>query len=468
MRQLEVALSVIARRLEHMFDHGMSSLTPGSPAPGGDVRALTTFLSAVPVAADPKDGIDQIDELERLKSAICAKQARITHEIDQHRQAQAEARRMLAPGRRLPSPDAGVGTEIGLARRESPHEGRRKLNLARALLRDLPETLAALERGDLNERRAEIIAIETSDLDAAQRRSVDAAVYGRLDGLGDAEVRDVVRREVLSRDGEGWLARHARARAKRRVSGHIIGDGMGHLSAVLPATDLSLIMTSLNHAAETARAGGDDRGRAQIVADTLIERLGGLSRGTTPPPTALKVLVSAETLLGDSDEPGYVLGAGYVPASIARRLASAGAQHLGSTIQRLFAEPATGALIAMESASSFFRGSLADVIDLRDRRCRSPFCNAPIRHRDHVVARARGGETSLANAQGLCEGCNYAKESPGWHHEPVADPLAVTEILVTTPTGHLHRSRAPDLPIPRRASSPAERRVACELLGRAA
>ena len=31
-----------------------------------------------------------------------------------------------------------------------PHEGRRKLRLARALLTDLPETLAALERGDLS------------------------------------------------------------------------------------------------------------------------------------------------------------------------------------------------------------------------------------------------------------------------------------------------------------------------------
>ena len=436
-------------------------------SPAEEVRALRAALVDMSLATDPKDGVDQIDELERLKSAICATQARIAHEIDQHRQAQAAARRMLEPRRRWPNPDAGLGMELGLARRESPHEGRRKLRLARALLGDLPGTLAALERGDLNERRAEIIASETADLDAAQRRGVDAAVCQGLDGLGDADLRDLVRREVLSRDEEGWLARHARARAKRRVSGRIIGDGMGHLSAVLPATDLSMIMSSLNDAAETARAGGDERDRGQLVADTLVERLGGLGR-TTPAPTALKVVVSAEALLGEGSEPGYVLGAGYVPASVARRLASAGAQHLGSTLQRLFAVPATGALVAMESASSFFRGALADFIDLRDRRCRSPFCNAPIRHRDHVVARARGGETSSDNAQGLCEACNYAKESPGWRHAPVADPLAVTEIVLTTPTGHEHRSRAPDQPIDRSEASPAERHVATLMLGRAA
>ena len=31
----------------------------------------------------------------------------------------------------------------------------------------------------------------------------------------------------------------------------------------------------------------------------------------------------------------------------------------------------------------------------------------------------------------------------------MADPLAVTEITLTTPTGHQHRSRAPDQPATR-------------------
>jgi Domain of unknown function (DUF222)/HNH endonuclease len=450
-----------------MFDPTAVSPPPQDLGPAEEVRALREALSGIPVAVDPTQGIDQLDALERLKSAICATQARITHEIDLYRHTQDRARRMVEPSRRHPNRDAGVGAEIGLARRESPHEGRRKLRLARALMSDLPDTLAALERGDISERRAEIIASETCDLTRGQRREVDAVVCRNLEGLGDADLRDVVRREVLRRDEEGWLARHQRARAKRRVSGRILADGMGMLSAVLPATDLSLIMTSLSDAAEVARTEGDERGRGQIIADTLINRLGGLSR-TTPAPTAIKLIVSAETLLGDDHEPGYVLGAGYLPASVSRRLAASGAAHTRSTIQRLFAMPVTGALIAMESASSFFRNALADFIDLRDRRCRSPFCNAPVRHHDHVVPRVNGGFTTADNGQGLCEGCNYAKESPGWRHEPVADPLAVTTIVVTTPTGHEHRSRAPDQSTPDTQASPAERRVAQSLLHRAA
>lgn len=458
--------SLTLTRIEHMFDR-VTSQSARDTRPSDDVRALRSSLAEITLTTDPTMAIDQIDELERLKSAICATQARLTHELDQHRAAQAEARRLLGPRRRRPDPDAGIGTEIGLARRESPREGRRKLGLARALLRDLPETLAALERGDLNERRAEIVATETSDLDAAQRRGVDAAVGRDLDGLGDADLRDLVRREVLRRDEEGWLARHARARARRRVSGRVVGDGMGLLSAVLPAADLSLVMTSLDQAAESARSAGDERSRSQVVADTLVARLSGVGRGT-PAPVAVKLVVSAEALLGDSTEPGYVVGAGHVPASVAGTLAAAGARHTRSSLQRVFGLPGTGALIAVESASPLFRGALAELIDLRDRRCRTPFCSAPIRHRDHVVPRARGGETSWANGQGLCEACNYAKESPGWRHEPVADSLAVTEITVTTPTGQQHRSRAPALPISRAGASPAERRVAASLLGRAA
>ncbi|WP_162260833.1 HNH endonuclease, partial [Nocardioides sp. Soil805] len=157
-------------------------------------------------------------------------------------------------------------------------------------------------------------------------------------------------------------------------------------------------------------------------------------------------------------EPGYLPGAGYLPASITRRLAAASAGHTRSTLQRLFAAP----------TSSYFRHALADLIDLRDRRCRTPYCNAPLRHHDHVIPRNQGGRTTSDNGQGLCEACNYAKETPGWHHRPIPDPLATTQITLTTPTGHQHHSRAPDPPVTGRHTSPAERKVAHLLLHRAA
>ena len=242
-----------------MFEH-VRKTTPGDASPAEEVRALRAALVDIVLATDPRDGVDQIDELERLKSAICATQARIAHEIDQHRQAQAAgtadagAPTPVAQPRRRHRHGAG-SRPAGVAARGPPQAAARARPAGRPARRRWPRSSAATSTS--GGPRSSPARPPTSI--AAQRRGVDAAVCHDLDGLGDADLRDLVRREVLSRDEEGWLARHARARAKRRVSGRIIGDGMGHLSAVLPATDLSMIMSSLNDAAEAARAGGDER-----------------------------------------------------------------------------------------------------------------------------------------------------------------------------------------------------------------
>lgn len=83
-------------------------------------------------------------------------------------------------------------------------------------------------------------------------------------------------------------------------------------------------------------------------------------------------------------------------------------------------------------------------IRTRDQRCRTPWCDAPIRHIDHVKTHAAHGPTSAANLDGLCEACNQAKTAPGWHARPRPGPRHTIE--TTTPTGHTYQSQAPPLP----------------------
>jgi hypothetical protein len=105
---------------------------------------------------------------------------------------------------------------------------------------------------------------------------------------------------------------------------------------------------------------------------------------------------------------------------------------------------------------------------LRDGRCRTPWCGAPIWHADHVVAHAEGGPTSLPNGQGLCERCNQTKTLPGWPAEvldTVLDtgrdsPAGRHAVRTTTPTGHHYDSTAPPL-LGRRSMSPATRPPRC-------
>lgn len=101
-------------------------------------------------------------------------------------------------------------------------------------------------------------------------------------------------------------------------------------------------------------------------------------------------------------------------------------------IRRLDTAPQTGELVAMDSRKRLFPRRVRRLMVLRDQICRTPRCDAPIRHADHVRAVARGGSTSVANGQGLCEACNYAKESPGWRADVVATLPHLIEI--TTPT----------------------------------
>ncbi|MGH8969587.1 MAG: HNH endonuclease, partial [Actinomycetes bacterium] len=79
--------------------------------------------------------------------------------------------------------------------------------------------------------------------------------------------------------------------------------------------------------------------------------------------------------------------------------------------------------------------------------CRTPWCDAPIRHADHVTGHAAGGPTTAGNGQGLCEACNYTKQAPGWRAREHPDSGPGDHLVeTTTPTGHTYPSRPPPLP----------------------
>ncbi|WP_434056325.1 HNH endonuclease [Georgenia wangjunii] len=101
----------------------------------------------------------------------------------------------------------------------------------------------------------------------------------------------------------------------------------------------------------------------------------------------------------------------------------------------------------MDSRARCAPPGLARFIDARGLTCRTPWCDAPIRHRDHVADWDRGGPTTAENLQGLCEACNHAKQGPGWSARASAPPgRGGHTVTTTTPTGHRYRSTAPPPP----------------------
>jgi hypothetical protein len=98
----------------------------------------------------------------------------------------------------------------------------------------------------------------------------------------------------------------------------------------------------------------------------------------------------------------------------------------------------------MDSRARLFPPGLRRFLQTRDDTCRTPYCDAPIRHMDHILPWAEGGPTTAANGAGLCEACNHTKETPGWTAIPRPGPRHT--IALTTPTGHTYHSTAPPLP----------------------
>lgn len=118
-------------------------------------------------------------------------------------------------------------------------------------------------------------------------------------------------------------------------------------------------------------------------------------------------------------------------------------------LKRLFTHPASNSLLAMDSRARLFPDGMKEFLRLRDQRCQTPYCDAPIREYDHVKAYAAGGATTLENGQGLCAACNQAKESLNWSFERNTGlEGSATTTETRTPTGRRYVSTAPPLPGP--------------------
>jgi hypothetical protein len=269
------------------------------------------------------------------------------------------------------------------------------------------------------------------------------ADVSKLDGMGDARITAAAK-EIASRlDVQAVVDRVAKAEKDRTVTIRPAPDCMTYVTALLPVAQGVGVYAALKRAADTTF---DDRSRGQVMADTLVERVTGRP-AEEPAPVALNMVMSDQALWGQDNAPAVLDGYGPIPASLAQRLvhdAVVGERSL-ATLRRLYRDPASGSLVAMESRSRFFPKGLANFIGIRDRTCRTPYCDAPIRHRDHATPRNRGGPTSAINGLGECERCNYVKEAPGWQ-VATADQNGVHTAEFVTPTGAVYRSSAPPLP----------------------
>jgi hypothetical protein len=188
------------------------------------------------VRVDPGLGeaalVERIAELERVKSAAVAGQVRATAALDARRRA-AES----AAGVPRAEQCRGVAGEVALARRDSPFRGNQHLGFAKALVYEMPHTLAALEAGLLSEWRATLIVRESACLDVEDRRALDAELcsdVAGLEGLGDGRITAEAKAMAYRLDSQAVVDRAVRAKNDRTVSVRPAPDTMTYVTALLP------------------------------------------------------------------------------------------------------------------------------------------------------------------------------------------------------------------------------------------
>jgi hypothetical protein len=425
----------------------------------GLVARLITLPSEVSVAADR---IDVIAALEKLKAAVAAAQLQVVADFATEEEASKRAMGFEARYARR-----GIPEQVGLATKTSPSSAARQVSRAKALSEQLPETFTLFRRGEVSEWAVNHVVKETSHLGGEDRRLVDKRAAGQLPKLSPRQAGALARKLAIEVDPAGAVKRASNARQDRRVGVRPAPDTMAVLSALVPCEQGVAAYASLRRHAEAAVAAGDGRSLNQLMADTLVQRLTGQATADSVS-AEIGLVMTDSTLFGRSDEPADLTGYGPIPAQTARNIADqntnsqpghAGAHsdngHHGDGracnsdpaeaerariwVRRLSTDPVTGVVVDCDPRRRRFDGVLARLLTYRDGgRCRTPYCDAPIRHIDHIRSYAAGGPTTSVNGRGTCQRCNIIREMPGWKVQVIDEARHIVE--TTTPTGHRYRS----------------------------
>lgn len=334
-----------------------------------------------------------------------------------------------------------------------PSMGRR-ITSARAVA-EHPELVELVRSAAMTPWAGQLVTEHLADLNDEQASAVVAAVATRVRQrlasgrrpYTSAEVNQAARAARLRIAPETEKEARVRAFAGRRVVVHQRPDGMATLIAELSDTDAHRIHRRLTAIAAglQASAGGSDveeqRTRDQLRADVLSDLLLGVGDAASnvlpgpgvgvpgaPDPSAegaagagaaaarpygaagaeIQVIVTLESLLGVSCEPGLVPGLGPIPAETARQLAADGRW-------RAWITDAAGAVTATGSTGYVPAAAVARLVRAREPRCRFPGCRQPAVRcdLDHVVPWPQG-RTTTSNLGPLCRRHHQLKTHGNW------------------------------------------------------
>ncbi|WP_418907629.1 HNH endonuclease [Glutamicibacter endophyticus] len=431
-------------------------------------QALQSLSSAVFLsiyAGNDRELITTVEELENLKASVCALQAELACAYEDRNLKQQEAPEGTSkPGSMSMASRRGAAASIALARRAPQRGAQHYLRCVRLLRTEAPSVFAHFLNGELSEDQALAAASALHRTSQAHRRDFNTVYQENprlFFGRSPREITDIVR-SYTQRHNTAESADRLAAAAKERFLRLRPDADCVRVSGKLPLESGMALLTSFTGRIKAARKSGDPRSEAQLGADLFITHtLATDDAADEPQPVGrapinleLKLVMTDRSLLQGDREPAHLPGYGYLPAARVRELISAASDEttptdqarrmeLFTALQRIYTAPGDQQLIAMDRRSRLFPKALKEILWLRDRRCRTPFCGGNAEQADHVVPWRHGGRTAIENGAARCGCCNRAKDAPGWI-EIVTDTQA-GDIQITTPSGRSYSAPAPPL-----------------------
>jgi hypothetical protein len=331
--------------------------------------------------------------------------------------------------------DEAEREDISTALRLAPATAQSRIDIARTLVNNLPNTCSALATGEISSAHATVIARETAI--AIRNGAPDSVIFeveqraisfAELHTPGQLAVR--VRTDIAKSIPEEFEEITSRATSLRRVSCYNEADGMSTVVAILPAADAQIVMNSIEafilrqEQLQYSDKDGDpirtiDQKRADALSTICSNFLSEISETVTPQrrPLTVNVTIDLPTLLGLAENPGQLAGYGPIPAAVARELAS------DAKWKRFITEPQTGNLLDFGRESYEPPQHLKDFLIARDRTCRFPGCrrSALLSDLDHAESWESGGSTSPDNIGALCRRHHRLKTHDGWRIQSFSD-----------------------------------------------
>ena len=391
------------------------------------VATMARLSEIDPYSLSASDRIDYLTALDRQDGWLYA--------LRQRAIAAVAGLQPSEGGGPLSGVDETEREDISTALRLAPATAQSRIDIARTLVNNLPNTCSALATGEISSAHATVIARETA---AAIRDGAPESVIFEIEQSAIAyaefhtpgQVANRVRKDIAKYAPEEFEETTSRATSLRRVSCYNEVDGMSTVVAILPAADAQIVMNSLEafilrqEQLEGSIKVGDthrttDQKRADALSAICSHFLSEISETVTPHrrPLTVNVTIDLPTLLGLAENPGQLAGYGPIPASVARELAS------DAQWKRFITEPQTGNLLDFGRESYEPPQHLKDFLIARDRTCRFPGCrrSALLSDLDHAESWESGGTTSPDNLGALCRRHHRLKTHDGWKIESFSD-----------------------------------------------